>query len=61
MNNQLEWWGYKHIRGTYQAKRYFEPLDIKEAKESPFCEQVVGPFLAEDREDALYQVKYLTD
>ena len=24
------WWGYKHTSGTYQAKRYFEPLDIEQ-------------------------------
>lgn len=54
------WWGYKHISGTYQAKRYFDPLDIKEANESPFCEQAVGPFNATDREDALIKVKELT-
>ena len=55
------WWGYKHTSGTYQAKRYFEPLDIQEARESPFCAVVVGPFLAKDREEALAIVKQLTD
>lgn len=25
------WWGYKHISGTYQAKRYFDKRDIDEA------------------------------
>lgn len=56
-----EWWGYKHVSGTYQAKRYFDRLDITEAQESPFCEVVVGPFLAENREDALEQVKKLIE
>lgn len=56
-----EWWGYKHVSGTYQAKRYFDRLDITEAQESPFCEVVVGPFLAKDREDALEQVKKLIE
>lgn len=54
------WWGYKHTSGSLQAKRYFEPLDIQEAKESPFCKQVVGPFEAEDREEALKKVEELT-
>lgn len=54
------WWGYKHTSGTYQAKRYFEPLDIQEAEESPFCEIVVGPFEALDRDDALRKVKEQT-
>jgi hypothetical protein len=55
------WWGYKHTSGTYQAKRYFSSLDIVEAEDSPFCEMVVGPFEAEDRDDALRQVKELTN
>lgn len=54
------WWGYKHTSGTLQAKRYFGALDVEEARDSPFCEQVVGPFPAKDREDALEQVKQLT-
>lgn len=54
------WWGYKHVSGTYQAKRYFEPLDIQEAQESPFCAQVVGPFEAEDRDMALKIVQAVT-
>ena len=27
------WWGYKHVNDTLQAKRYFGPEDLKEAKE----------------------------
>jgi hypothetical protein len=54
------YWGYKHTSGTYQAKRYFGALDTNEAKDSPFCEQVVGPFLAKDREEALQLVKEKT-
>lgn len=48
-----QWWGYLHTSGTLQAKRYFGPIDIQEAEESPFCQKVVGPFEALDREDAL--------
>lgn len=59
MEKQL-WWGYKHTSGTYQAKRYFEPLDIQEAEESLFCEEVVGPFEASNREEALKKVQELT-
>lgn len=58
--NKQQWWGYKHTSGTYQAKRYWEKLDIQEAIDSPFCDIVVGPFLAADREDALRQVQELT-
>ena len=59
MNKDL-WWGYKHISGTYQAKRYFKILDIQEAKESSFCETVVGPFEAKDRKEALEVIKNST-
>jgi len=51
------WWGYLHISGTLQVKRYFGPLDIQEAEESPFCEIVIGPFGADDREEALEHLK----
>lgn len=54
------WWGYKHTNGSLQAKRYFGPLDTDEARDSPFCAQVVGPFPARDREEALEKVKQLT-
>lgn len=60
MGGKLLWWGYKHTSGTYQAKRYFEPLDIEEANSSPFCEIVVGPFEAESRDEALEIVKEKT-
>jgi len=59
--NKNQWWGYLHTSGTYQAKRYFEPLDIEEAEESPFCKKVVGPFDASNRDEALNIVKTLTD
>ena len=53
MTDKNLWWGYRHVSGTVQAKRYFEPLDIQEAQESPFCAVVVGPFEAGTREEAL--------
>lgn len=58
--DKLEWWGYKHVSGTYQAKRYFGIEDIEEAKDSPFCDMVVGPFMAADRDEALKIVEELT-
>jgi hypothetical protein len=61
MSDKLEWWGYKHNCGSYQAKRYFSQLDITEAQESPFVTAVVGPFMASSREDALEKVKTLID
>ena len=41
---KLEWWGYLHVEGTLQVKRYFGPRDIEEAHESPFVDMVHGPF-----------------
>ena len=56
-----QWWGYRHINGSYQAKRYFGKRDIQEANESPFADIVVGPFLAVDRDEALKIVKEKTN
>jgi len=55
------WWGYKHISGTYQAKRFFEALDITEARQSPFCDIIVEPFEAKDRDEALEIIKLKAD
>lgn len=60
MSNKRQWWGYLHTSGTLQAKPYFEPLDIIEARQSPFCDKVVGPFEASDRDEALEIVKQKT-
>jgi hypothetical protein len=60
-STKIVWWGYKHVSGTLQAKRYFEPLDIIEAQESPFCAKVVGPFPAKNRDEALEIVEKLTN
>ena len=49
----LQWWGYKHTNGSIQVKRYFDALDIQEARESPFVAHVVQPFEAGNREQAL--------
>lgn len=50
------WWGYKHVSGTLQAKRYFDKRDTDEAEESDFVSQVVYPFRAANREEALAYV-----
>lgn len=47
------WWGYKHVNGSLQVKRYFDLRDIEEARESSFVQYVTGPFDARDREHAL--------
>lgn len=48
----MKWWSYLHINGTVQSKRYFEPLDIQEAWESPFVERVTAAYDAESRDEA---------
>ena len=57
---KFKWWGYKHTSGTLQAKRYFDRRDTDEAQESPFVEQIVYPFLAANREEALEYIKQQT-
>lgn len=52
-----KWWGYIHINGNPQVKRYFDPSDIKEANESPFVTKVIQPFEATNRDEALEYVK----
>lgn len=54
------WWGYKHISGTLQAKRYFDKRDIEDAEESGFCENIVRPFLATNRDEAIAIIKQKT-
>lgn len=54
------WWGYKHTSGTYQAKRYFDKRDTEEAEQSPFCEIVVYPFEASNRDEALKEIEKQT-
>lgn len=55
---KFKWWGYLHTNGKIQVKRYFEPLDISEAEESPFVERTFGPYEVFDRADA---INYIMD
>jgi hypothetical protein len=51
-----QWWGYRHISGMVQAKRFLDDDDrrsIRCAYESSFIAEVVEPFPAETRDDAL--------
>lgn len=61
MSDKLQWWGYRHTSGSYQVKRYFDKRDIEEAIESPFTEEVAGPYYATGREDALEKLKLVLD
>lgn len=55
----VEWWGYLHINGSIQVKRFYDKRDLDEARESPFVERVIDPFLAGTRKDALEKIKKL--
>ncbi len=53
MGNDLLWWGYRHINGSLQAKRYFDARDLEDARESDFVASVCPPFKANGRDEAL--------
>ena len=53
MSGNNLWWGYLYINGSLRVKRYFNPLDLEEARRSPFTSIVVAPFKAMDRQHAL--------
>ena len=55
---KLKFWGYLHISGTIQIKRWFSDLDITEAKQSDFVKYVAGPIETDDFAEAR---KKLTD
>lgn len=54
----MKWWGYLHTNGSVHTKRYLgDPLDLKEAKESPFVKMMHGPFEADSSEEARTTVR----
>lgn len=48
-----KWWGYEHVDGAYQVKRFFDQKDLDEAETSYFVVRVSQPFEAETRAEAL--------
>lgn len=55
------WWGYRHVSGTVQAKRFFDDrASIQDACLSGFVAQIVQPFHADSRDEALKLVRQLT-
>ena len=52
-----KWWGYLHINGSIQAKRFFDNKDIDEARDSDFVLATSWAFDAVNRKDALRQLK----
>lgn len=57
MNNQ--WWGYLHQNGTIQVKRWFgDHKDYTDdCENNPFVIEVVKPFAANSREEAIAIIK----
>ena len=53
MTDRNLWWGYKHVNGTVQAKRFFSYMIMTDAYDSDFVDTVVPPFEADSREEAL--------
>lgn len=59
-DEQFLWWGYRHVNGSVQAKRYFDERDIEDAQESDFVSSIVLPFKAKGREEALKHIEEIT-
>lgn len=50
------WWGYLHLSGRIQVKRFHDIRDVLDAEESEFCKTVFYPFEADNREDAVNKI-----
>ena len=49
----LQWWGYLHTSGSIHTKRYLgDPMDLVEARESPFVKDFLDVFEADSGEAA---------
>lgn len=48
-----KWWGYQHVNGSLQVKRFFDARDLVDAMDSDFVVKVIQVFDATDRADAL--------
>ena len=53
----LLWWGYLHIDGEVKVKRFFDQRDIEDAYDSPFVDEVIQPFHATGRADAVHKAE----
>lgn len=58
---EIEWWGYLHINGNIQVKRYFDDRDLDDAYESDFVSTVFHPFKAAGREAAIKHIEGLLE
>lgn len=55
MTNNNMWWGYLHSNNTIQVKRWFgDKKDyLDDCEGNPFVQEVVPPFEANSREEAI--------
>lgn len=54
----MKWWGYLHVQGRIQVKRFWDCyLPIDDAISSPFVAQVIFPFHADSRDEAIEYCK----
>lgn len=53
--NKLMWWGYLHSNGTVQCKRWWGDVEdyTGDCIGNPFVLEVVMPFEADSREEAI--------
>lgn len=55
------WWGYRHVLGSAQAKRFWgDRASLDDAYDSDFVDQVIEPFEAGSRDEALAIVSQRT-
>lgn len=53
------WWGYLHVNGEIQAKRFFNYEDIQDAKDSVFVKKIFEPVKCSSKEEAINNFKLL--
>lgn len=59
----MKYWAYKHANGSLHLKVFRgDTASVNDAFDSPFVDDVMDVFEAENREDAILQVKtYFND
>lgn len=59
--SELKWWGYQHKNGSLHLKRYISEASFDEAYDSPFVDDVMVPFMAANRDEAMARLKAWAD
>ena len=55
---KLHWYGYRHVNGTFHAKRHLGDMgDYEEAHDSDFVESITAIFVASGRDEAVKKIK----